>query len=595
MSEGKIGGGTIDVRLQNLADNIPGSMVFQMAAQGEHRHFLYVSRGVEALFGVKAEDALADAGNLYGLIDPAFIPPLIETERVSMATGRPFIIEVPLIEGKEHVRWIQISSARRLAPDGSEIWDGVVLDISNRKAVELAHAEAEQRLELATEAAAIGIWHWDLLTGRMDYSPRAKAIYGLRPDEDVTFDKLRALNVEADNEVISAKLQRALDPDIRENEIFTYRIRHPATGEVRWLMAHGRATFAEADESVRATSYVGTLQDVTDQKTAEEQLRESEARLRLAISAGAMAVWELDVATEAVTPSRELNALYGFPPDAHPSLADFRARYAPGEVERIEAEAAAVMQRGGAQLDFEAKHIWPDGSVKWFTVRAQIISDPEGVPKRLIGVVMDVTQRRSAEERLQIVARELHHRVKNSLSVVQSLAAQTFKTNRPIPEAMTTFTGRLQALAAATDVMTRTDWSEGSVKQVVELVIGPYRGGDEERFDLSGEDVAAPSKVIVGVGMALHELCTNAVKYGALSSVTGKVKLGWSKHNGWLDMQWTEIGGPPVTAAPQAGFGTRLLRKGIFEGAAGEIQVEFLPEGVRCAIRARLSEAGDAR
>ncbi|RYD60608.1 MAG: PAS domain S-box protein [Verrucomicrobiaceae bacterium] len=585
-----VDGDMVDSRLQNLADNIPGGMVFQLAVDGESRHFVYVSRGVEKLFGVSAMEAMEDAGRLYTVIEPSDLALLRDAEARAIYSTEPFVSEVRLNTGFGS-RWVQISSARRLEPDGSQIWDGVVLDITDRKKAELAHTENEARLQLATDAAAIGIWHWDLGSGRMSYSPRAKDIYGFSEGEEITFAKLEALNLEDDAPVIRAKLQRALDPALRENEIFSYRIRRADTGEVRWLMAHGKAAFEVSDGVERPTSYVGTLQDVTEQKRAEIMLLESEARLRLAISAGAMAVWELDVRTNVVTPSAELNALYGFPKDATPALDDFRARYAPGETERIEAEAAQVVGRGDSQLDFEAKHIWPDGSVKWFSVRAQIINGSDGNPERLIGVVMDVTKRRAAEEQLHIVAQELQHRVKNSLTVVQTLASQTFKPNRPFPEALAAFTGRLKALASATDVMTRSDWSRGSLIEVVEVVLEPYREGFLDRFDLAGEDVSASSKVILGVGMALHELCTNALKHGALSAPGGRVSLSWRREGKWLMIDWRESGGPVVTSTPATGFGTRLLKKGIFDGIAGSIEVFFQPEGVKCFIRANLEES----
>lgn len=586
-------GGSFDLRLQNLADNLPGGMVFQMAAAGETRRFIYVSRGVETLFGVTPDEATADAGRLYGRIEPAYLTGLGQAEQKSLSTGEPFIAEVPLrpLDGK--VRWVQISSARRLAADGTEIWDGVVLDITKRKQAELSHRELEGRLELATEAAAIGIWHWDVVSGKMDYSARAKAIYGFPPSEEITYEKLRALNVADDYELIAPKLARALNPDLRQNEIYTYRIHRFDTGELRWLMAHGKATFETVEGVTQATSYVGTLQDITEQKRAEELLRQSEARLRLAIGAGAMAVWEIDVKTETITPSPELNALYGFPADATPTLADFRTRYAPGEGDRIEAEAAEVMQRGEANLNFEAKHIWPDGTVRWIAIRAQVVSDASGAPQRVIGVVMDITQRRAAEEQLSIVARELQHRVKNSLTVVQTLAAQTFKPGRPYPEAIAAFTGRLQALSTATDVLTRSDWSSGSLKEVIDQVLGPYRDDAHDRFDIVGQDVAAPSKVVMGVGMALHELCTNALKYGALSGPTGRVSVSWQQIDGWLDLEWRETGGPPVNPSAAPGFGTRLLRRGIFEGAAGGVDLELLPAGVVCHLRAKLQPPKD--
>jgi PAS domain S-box-containing protein len=585
---GKSGGGTLDMRLQNLADNIPGGMVFQMRAQGDQRRFLYVSRGVETLFGVTADAALADAGLLYSQIDPSYLPQLQLAEAESIGTGRPFFVEAPLRKAPGGQRWVQISSARRLAPTGEEIWDGVVLETTQRRLAQDAHAEAEKRLEIATEAASIGIWHWDLVTGRLDYSLRAKQIYGFPPDEEITYDKLKVLTLPEDFATTTPALARALDPAQKRSEIYTYRMRRADTGEVRWLMAHGRASFTAIDGVEKAVSYVGTLQDVTEQKTAEQNLMESEARLRLAISAGRMAVWELDIKTDRLTPSPDLNELYGFARDANPSRDDFRARSAPGETERTQAEAAQMMAKGETQFQVETKIIWPDGTPKWLAVRAQVISDADGVPTRAIGVAMDITARRELQDRLTLVARELQHRVKNALTVVQTIASQTFREPRPYPEALEAYSGRLRALAAGTEIVTREDWSDAGVREVIEGVIAPYRGTDNDPFRLKGNDFPVPSRVAIGLSMALYELCSNAVKYGSLSVEGGRVLLTWKAENDWLVLSWREEGGRAVQTPTSTGFGTKLLRRGIFEGDGGSVTLNFESSGVVCDIRARI-------
>jgi PAS domain S-box-containing protein len=524
----------------------------------------------------------------YDRIDPAFLPQLQAEEERSISTGKPFLIETPLRPGPDGTRWVQISSARRLAATGEEIWDGVVLDMTQRKRAQEAREEAEKRLEIAAEAAAIGIWHWDLLTGRLEYTARAKEIYGFQSDEEITYEKLKALTLPEDLGKASPALSRALDPAQRKNEIYTYRIRRADTGEVRWLMAHGRATFAATDGVEKAVSYVGTLQDVTEQKNAEQLLLESEARLRLAISAGQMAVWELDIGTDRLTPSPELNKLYGFPPEATPTRDEFRARSAPGETERTQAEAAAMLARGENQIQVETKIIWPDGTARWLAVRAQVINDDHGVPNRAIGVALDITTRRQLEDRLTLVARELQHRVKNALTVVQTIASQTFREPRPYKEAIEAYSGRLRALAEGTDIVTREDWSDAGIREVIERVTSPYRGADADPFEMRGGDFTVPSKVAIGLSMALYELCSNAVKYGSLSSDGGRVIIEWKTDGGWLELRWRESGGPPVPSQPSAGFGTKLLRRGIFEGETGSVDLDFRSDGIVCTIRAKV-------
>jgi two-component sensor histidine kinase len=258
--------------------------------------------------------------------------------------------------------------------------------------------------------------------------------------------------------------------------------------------------------------------------------------------------------------------------------------YAPGERERVEAETLATLQRGETSIRFEARHLWPDGVVKWISVRAQIILEADGTPSRVLGVAMDVTDRRQSEERLKVTARELQHRVKNMLAVVQSIAGQSFRTAATTEQGLVAFTGRLKALAAATDLMTRGNWETVPVGDVVEEILKPYRDDQNDRFAIIGERAPIDARDAVSLGMALHELATNAVKYGALSRDSGRVSVRWAKTEGRLVLDWSESGGPPVIPPDATGFGTRLLRRGLFEATAGRVELEFRPEGVACRI-----------
>lgn len=579
----------VESQLRNLADNLPGGLVYQLLATATERKFLYISQGVDEIFGVTAAEALANASSLYTRILPEYLPVMEAAEQASIVGRNPFMVEVAIRGPGDKKRWVRINSAARLRQDGVEVWDGVVLDITEQKEIELAHRAAETRLELATAAARIGIWQWNIITGELTYSALAREIYGFSPNEKISYEALRELTFPDDMAETRAALSRALDPQLRSSEVYQYRIMRGDTHAVRWVLAYGSATFKEYEGRIQAVSYVGTIQDVTDQHVADGALRASEERLRLAIGSGKMAVWELDVATGEFTRSAELNQLYGFPPDALTTAEDFRSRYAPGERERVGLETATAMARGDTAINVEPKFIWPDGTVKWLAIRAQVERDATGEPIRGIGIVMDITERREAEERLKIVARELQHRVKNSLAVVQTVAAQTFRRHRPYDEAMPAFTGRLQALAKATDLLTNTAWEGADLSDIVEQITRPYRDQVEDIFTFTGAPVLLPSSIAVSLAMGLHELCTNALKYGALSIPTGRIALAWTRDENWLHLAWTETGGPTVAASPPHGFGMRLLQRGLLEGPNGSVNIEFEPHGLKCVIRARLN------
>src|SRR3569833_14349 len=288
------------------------------------------------------------------------------------------------------VRWIAASAVVRADDAGTAIeLVGINWDITGQKDAERQVFEAERRLTLATQAAEIGIWDWNVESGAFFYSERARKIYGFTSDEPITFDKLRERTHPEDYKLVEPALNNALNPNLRSQETFRNRITRADNGEERWLLANGGAVFSNDAPDAKALRYTGTLQDITADVAVEEVLREERARLELALNAGDLALWELDVATGVVRHSPSLNRLYGFPEDATPSYAELTSRYAPGENERVEAEGAEAMARGETSIRVEAKQIWPDGTERWVAERARMILK-DGIPKRVVGVAMDI-------------------------------------------------------------------------------------------------------------------------------------------------------------------------------------------------------------
>lgn len=225
----------------------------------------------------------------------------------------------------------------------------------------------------------------------------------------------------------------------------------------------------------------------------------------------------------------------------------------------------------------------------WFDVRAS--ASTGGVAIHFL----DITERKQAEKHRELLVDELNHRVKNTLALVQAIAHQTFKGSAVPEELRTTFENRLTALAAAHDLLTRANWEQALLEELVSRVVAAT-GGYNNRITMTGPAVVLDPKTAVTFAMALHELCTNALKYGALSTEAGHVDIRWSMSaapDAHLTLIWRERGGPLVEVPRRKGFGSIMIEQALAQEIAGEIEMDFAPEGLECTIRGTLPRPPD--
>ena len=214
-------------------------------------------------------------------------------------------------------------------------------------------------------------------------------------------------------------------------------------------------------------------------------------------------------------------------------------------------------------------------------------SGPPQVGKLAVGSIVtltEITERRHAEEQQATIAAELNHRFKNMLALVQSLAAQTVRSSESLENFNDAFSGRLQALASAHDLLTQTRSSGIDLSELVTSILAPFRSR-EERIKASGSHIALPPDAVVPLSMALHELTTNAVKYGALSNTSGHIDIGWClvERNGYhIELTWQESGGPIVRRSA-AGFGTKLIDR-VLHDLGAETELKFDSQGLHCRV-----------
>ena len=228
----------------------------------------------------------------------------------------------------------------------------------------------------------------------------------------------------------------------------------------------------------------------------------------------------------------------------------------------------------------------PDGTVRWLSGGGQVLArSAEGKAQRLINVVADVSERKIAEERVKFLMGEIIHRSKNLLSVVQAIASQTGRTVDTFEEFQKRFTQRLQGLAASHDLLVLRDWQGAPLKELVRIQLDPFTAPGSERISVSGPDVLLRPEAAEAIGLALHELATNAVKYGALSVPAGRVTISWAfEEHGPKPRQflvnWIERGGPTVTSPSRTGFGHVVFERLVTQSLNGSVAIDFATEGL---------------
>jgi PAS domain S-box-containing protein len=338
---------------------------------------------------------------------------------------------------------------------------------------------------------------------------------------------------------------------------------------------------------------VATLRDLSERHRAEAALRESEERLRGFAEASSDVMWVVDANTgqvEFLSPSYE--EMFG---DNRDRVLREPERWLklvhPDDVAGVMAATAATL--AGQRVEMEYRIIRPDGAVRWIRDTGFPIHGSDGRIRRAAGLARDVTLRKENEARQRLMLGELNHRVKNTLTTVQSIARQTLR-HAPSPAIFQErFEDRLLALSQTHDLLTHENWERGSLRALLKQELAPY-GKDRVEFR-SDMDVHLAPRAVVPLGMALHELSTNAAKYGALSVPTGSLTVSWSVTGGLFQMlriEWSERGGPPIAAPPtRQGFGSRLLERGVRAELEGKVTLDFTPEGLDAAIEIPLDAA----
>lgn len=312
-----------------------------------------------------------------------------------------------------------------------------------------------------------------------------------------------------------------------------------------------------------------------------------EKRHALALEAASIASWVWDLRSGVIECDPLLPRLFNLPERTRFPAADIYNAIDPRDLAKAESMLGeALSSNDDYAEEYRVRDVEP---TRWLAGRGRVVErDPEGKPVLVFGVNFDVTEQKSAEEHQRLLLRELNHRVKNTLATVQAMATQTVRHSREPSEFLSAFGGRLHALGMAHGLLSEHEWRGIGLEQLIRLQVMPYVEAEQDRIHLDGTDIRLTPDQALAVGLILHELASNAVKYGSLSVPTGRVSLDWQTETRdeecWLEITWQEQGGPHVRTPDRTGFGSILIRRSLGKLLSSDVQHEFRPDGVYARI-----------
>ena len=328
---------------------------------------------------------------------------------------------------------------------------------------------------------------------------------------------------------------------------------------------------------------IAEMRDAIEREQAERVLRESKDRLQLALDAARLGSWQYDPLRRASSGDARANEIFDFDiAEKEVVLEEILRRVHPDDVERVRAAVATALDPVDPKpfaIEYRVRR--GDGKVRWVENHGLAYFEGAGPERQVVsfvGTAQDITERKEREEREHLLMREINHRAKNMLSVVDAIAHQT-ATRKP-EDFIERFSERIQALSANQDLLIRNEWRGVEVEDLVCAQLAPFADLIGSRVVVRGPRLRLNAASAQAIGLALHELATNAGKYGALSMDAGRVDIGWGADGDTFTTCWTERGGPPVSAPKRRGFGTVVMEAMAARSVDGTVDLDYAPSGV---------------
>lgn len=339
-----------------------------------------------------------------------------------------------------------------------------------------------------------------------------------------------------------------------------------------------------------AVKAIDSAEQLIDEREVRHELERQKRTFDLAMKASQMGTWRYTVASNICVYDENAQRLYGLTEARF--LHDeegVKSKFHPNDLDLMWSRVSKALDpQGDGRYDVEYRVKQLDGSWRWLSAWGFVEFEGDGPARKAVaiaGASRDLTERKQAEELQQLLLDELKHRVKNTLATVQAIAWQTLRAARDLPSAREALDRRILSMAHAHDLLTSRAWTGANL---MDVVTGALRAFPQTQVKLSGPATNVSPKHTLALSLALHELATNATKYGALSRPEGRLQVNWVVRDGTLHLDWEESGGPPVSPPNRKGFGSRLLEELVAHDLGGNIKQNYDISGVRCSITAAL-------
>ena len=450
-------------------------------------------------------------------------------------------------------------------------------DAPDRATLE-ALRDSEERLRLVRRATGLGMYEIDWIARRRYWSPELRAILRIPADFDIDTDadlleRIIPNDMRAD---FRAKLRASLSPEGNGD----YEDEHPITrfdGTAGWILLRGKTFFQETTAGKHPTRSIGLVVDITDRRRAEE----TNALHASTVLSSMDAIFSIDPDLIIRTWNGGAERLYGY--TAAEAIGRSLKMICPEEL-RDEQSGLYAQTMGGKPVLLETVRRHKDGRLIPVGISGSPIFATGGRVMGVAAVHRDMSENRAYKEHLGFTLRELSHRTKNLLAVVQGLARMIARRSDDIEEFEVRFRGCIQALAYCHDLLVQHEWQGATLDELLRVQLAPFGGVDSRKISVQGPEVFLTPSAMQSLGLVLHELATNATKHGALSSPAGSVSISWTRDaTEGARVVWEEQGGPPVSEPSHKGFGQVVFER-IGASLDGNIATEFRPEGFVCSV-----------